>query len=137
MVSERVTRWENREAARAASGDGDGRGRDVVGHGEAAARRAHAMRTPHARVRTAGTAGRGIDSPPFSNKERTSEEPFSFFSSATAGARSDERTMSFSSCVAAFTLVDDDDDGGGFLGRGWALWCTRGAARSAESRGPL
>lgn len=59
----RVTRWENRrEVARAAFGD------DAVGDGEAAARRAHAMCNPRARVRMAGMAGRGIDNPPFSTR---------------------------------------------------------------------
>ena len=68
MVSGRVTRWENLEEARAALGDAVGDGGDVV-DGEAAARRAHAMCNPHARARTAGTAGRGIDNPPSSKKK--------------------------------------------------------------------
>ena len=120
MVSGRVTRWENLEGARAAF-------RDAVGDGEAAARRAHAMCNPHARVRTAGMAGRGIYNPPYSvnTQGRLSFRP----PQPGEAQRADQRhTMSFSSCAAAFTLVDDD---GVFLGRGWALWCTRGAARSA------
>lgn len=75
MVSGRVTRWENLEEASAAFGDAVGDGGDVV-DGEAAARRAHAMCNPHARARTAGTAGRGIDNPPSSKKKHKRELSF-------------------------------------------------------------
>lgn len=121
-----MTRWENREAARAAFGDGVGDGGDV-GDGEAAARRAHAMCNPHARARTAGMAGRGIDNPPFSmnTQARLSLRPRQLGKAPRAHKR---HTMSFSSWAAAFILVVDD---GGFLGRRWALWCARGASRSA------
>jgi hypothetical protein len=78
------------------------------------------MCNPHARARTAGTAGRGIDNPPSSKKTHKRELSFR---PPQPGA-STTHTMSFSSCTAALTLVGDDR---GLLGCRWALWCARWA----------
>lgn len=137
-----------REAARAAvagdgGDDGDGRERD-----EAAARRAHAMRNPHARARTAAVAVRDIDSPRIpeakEKKKRGEKETFS----ASSWLKADDEdanifTMSFSPCafVAALALATRGEDGAGagdvVVERAceWGRWRGRGAWRYAGRRG--